>query len=112
MKRTRADKSTLSGKEGPPGITRTTMSYDGLTMLCHFVMAQGAKIPLHNHPAAQHGYVIRGRVHFLEKDGPGFIASTGTSYLFEGAEYHGAEVLEDTELVEFFSPARPEYADN
>ncbi len=112
MKRTRADKSKLSGKEGPLGITRTTMSYDGLTMLCHFVMAQGAKIPLHNHPAAQHGYVIRGRVHFLEKDGPGFIASTGTSYLFEGAEYHGAEVLEDTELVEFFSPARPEYADN
>jgi quercetin dioxygenase-like cupin family protein len=112
MKRDRADLKKLVGKENPPGILRTTMSYNEQSMLCHFRMNSGARIPMHNHPAVQHGYVIRGRVKFLQKDGPGFEAATGTSYVFDSMQEHGAEVLEDSELVETFSPMRPEYMDN
>ncbi len=112
MKRERADLQKLSGKENPPGIVRTTMSYNEQSMLCHFRMSRGARIPLHNHEAVQHGYVVRGRVRFLQKGGPGFEAPAGTSYVFGAWEEHGAEVLEDSEAIECFTPMRPEYVDN
>ena len=72
----------------------------------------GPRIPLHNHEAVQHGFVTRGRVRFLQKGGPGFEVPAGSSYVFGPWEEHGAEVLEDSEVIEFFTPMRPEYADN
>lgn len=112
MNRDRAELSQLKGSEGPPGIVRTTLSYEPQSMFCHFLLRQGARIPLHNHPAVQHGYVLRGRVRFLQKDGPGFEAAAGSSYVFHADEHHGAEVLEEAEVIECFTPMRPEYADN
>lgn len=112
MKRDTADLKKLSGRENPPGIVRTTMSYNEQSMLCHFRMSRGANIPLHSHEAVQHGYVIWGRVRFLQHDGPAFEAVAGTSYVFGRNQEHGAEVLEDSELVECFTPVRPEYVDN
>lgn len=97
------------GQEGPPGITRTTLSYDKDIMVCHFSMNKGAAIPLHDHQAAQSGYIISGRVKFFREDGSHFIAETGTGYTFSAWEKHGADVLEDSEVIEAFSPMRPEY---
>ena len=105
------DKSSSTTVENPPGIRRTTLTYIGEIMLCHFNMKKGASIPLHNHEAVQCGYVIRGKVKFLKKDGPGFVAEPECSYVFKSNEHHGAEVLEDAEVVECFTPMRPEYAD-
>ena len=112
MRRERAELKGLSGTENPPGIVRTTMSYNEQSMVCHFLMKRGARIPLHNHEAVQHGFVTRGRVRFLQKGGPGFEVPAGSSYVFGPWEEHGAEVLEDSEVIEFFTPMRPEYADN
>jgi quercetin dioxygenase-like cupin family protein len=95
--------------ENPEGIIRTTLSYIDEVMMCHFKMAKGAEIPLHNHPAAQIGYLISGRVRFVQKDDHSFIAEPGTSYAFGPHEFHGAVVLEDSEAVETFAPMRPEY---
>jgi Uncharacterized conserved protein, contains double-stranded beta-helix domain len=92
-----------------PGITRTTLCYDEASMLCHFHLEKGSSIPLHQHPAAQNGYVIRGEVRFLFEDGSSFVAGPGDGYLFEGGKLHGSEVLEDCELIECFTPLRPEY---
>jgi len=112
MERKRVDIKKLASKENPPGIFRTTLSYNEQGMLCHFVMKQGARIPMHNHAAMQVGYVVKGRIRFLQKNGPGFEALEGTSYLFSSMEEHGAEVLEDSEVIEAFTPLRPEYVDN
>lgn len=81
-------------------------------MLCHFVMKEGAEIPLHNHDAVQNGYVISGRVQFRDEGGDAFIAEAGSGYAFGANEKHGALVLEDSEVIECFAPMRPEYADN
>jgi quercetin dioxygenase-like cupin family protein len=103
----RSDRPTV---ENPPGIFRTTIAYNDETMLCHFEMKAGAQIPLHHHPAVQNGYVIRGRVRFVQEDGPGFVAEAGSGYVFGPDEPHGATVLEDAEVIECFAPQRPEYA--
>ena len=106
-----AKKDTATTVEFLPGIFRTTLCYDEKSMLCHFVLRQGAQIPLHNHTAVQNGYLIKGKVKFFKEDGSSFIAEPGTGYLFASDEPHGADIIEDAEAVECFSPMRPEYAD-
>jgi quercetin dioxygenase-like cupin family protein len=95
--------------ENPPGIFRTTLAFNDATMMCHFSMKPGAKIPLHNHEAVQNGYMIRGKIKFNLEGGQSFMAEAGSGYVFAPHEYHGAEVLEESEVIECFSPMRPEY---
>ncbi|MHA1820814.1 MAG: cupin domain-containing protein [Promethearchaeota archaeon] len=90
------------------GIFRRTLAYNEETMLCHFDMKKGAKIPLHDHIHVQIGYVIKGKIKFFTENGE-FIASAGDSYVFDSNEKHGAELLEDSEVIEVFSPCRSEY---
>ena len=110
-KKLTSKRSTGKKVENPAGIIRTTMSYNDRTMMCHFKMKRGATIPLHQHEAVQNGYVISGHVKFVKGDGSSFFADTGSGYLFNSNEPHGAEILEDSEIVECFSPMRPEYTD-
>ncbi len=111
--RNRAQRDQLEAVENPVGILRTTMAYNDQSMLCHFRMKKGAEIPLHHHPAAQNGYVVSGKIEFKTGDGTEtFLAAAGSGYAFGPDEPHGANVLEDAEVIEVFSPMRPEYADN
>ncbi len=105
-------KNTSEAKlvENPPGISRKTLAYDNEAMLCHFNFKKGSKIPLHDHRAAQIGYVISGKVRFIaEKPEDEFEVQTSDSYVFSKFVKHGAIVLEDAELVEVFAPMREEY---
>ena len=107
-------KNTTNAKaiENPEGITRKTLAYNHEAMLCHFNMKKGAAIPMHSHRASQVGYIIKGKVRFLaEKPEDIFEVSAGDSYIFSEHVVHGAEILEDAELIEIFSPSRDEYAD-
>ena len=105
-------KQEANGEVAFEGIIRRTLSYNDEMMLCHFIMKEGGKIPLHDHRASQIGYVVSGSVRFLNKEGEeAFIASTGDSYVFDPYQVHGAEALEDSELIETFYPPREEYKD-
>ena len=107
-----AELESLGGVEKPAGVFRTTLSFHQQSMLCHFQLTRGSVIPLHNHEAVQHGYVLSGKLRFLLNDGKSFVAVAGTSYAFDPWEHHGVEALEDSEALDFFTPMRPEYADN
>lgn len=109
MKRPTARKDDTPAAENPPGIFRRTIAYNDQLMLCHFELRKGARIPLHSHVAAQNGYLIRGRMRMLWEDGRELLAEPGTGWCFASNERHGAEVLEDSEAIECFTPARPEY---
>ncbi len=106
----RIDRDTVEAKEVLKGIFRQTLSWNEQAMTCHFLLKKGAAIPLHHHPAVQSGYVLRGLVRFQRGDeGETFIAEAGTSYVFDPEEKHAVDVLEETEIIEFFTPMRPEY---
>ena len=92
-----------------PGIFRKTMSYAAEAMLCHFLMKKGAKVPPHSHVAAQVGYVVSGSVRFSFGDGRSAVMNPGSSYPFDSMETHSAEVLDEAEVIECFSPMRQEY---
>ena len=112
LQRKNAEMTELKVVEKPAGIFRTTLSYHEQSMMCHFKMTRGSAIPLHNHEAVQHGYVLKGELRFHLSEGRSFLATAGSSYVFDPWEHHGADVLEDSEVLEFFAPMRPEYADN
>jgi quercetin dioxygenase-like cupin family protein len=112
LRRKYAELANLGSVEKPAGIFRTTLSFNDQSMLCHFQLTRGSVIPLHNHEAVQHGYVLNGSLRFLLNDGKSFTATAGSSYAFDPWEHHGAEAIEDSEVLEFFTPMRPEYADN
>ena len=94
------------------GVTRRTMAYNDASMLCYFTMEKGAAVPMHQHEAVQNGFVIKGKIRFLQEGGRSFLAEEGDGYIFESNEKHGAEVLEVSEIIECFTPMRPDYVDD
>ena len=105
-----ANLDDIESVEALPGIYRKTLAYNPQVMMCHFVLKAGAVMPQHHHEAAQAGYLISGRLKFKTADG-GFEVGPGASYTFGPNQEHGASALEDTEVIEVFTPMRPEYAD-
>ena len=105
-------KETGTTVEMLPGIYRTTMSYNETIMLCLFQFKKGSKIELHKHDAVQTGYLISGKMKLFKEDGSSFIGESGAGWVFNSNEPHGAEALEDSEVIECFAPLRPEYVDS
>ena len=98
--------------ENPAGVVRKTLSYNDEAMLCHFVLQEGARIPLHDHRATQIGYVLSGKARFLaENPADEFEAGPGQSYVFSRFVKHGTIALQPTEYIEVFVPLRDEYKD-
>jgi quercetin dioxygenase-like cupin family protein len=106
-----ADIATSKTVEGPPGIFRTTLAYVDDAMICHFRLKKDAVIPMHEHAAAQVGYLISGRLRFIRPDHIAVTVEPGGSWAFAPHEPHAAEVPEDCEVIECFTPARPEFID-
>ncbi len=105
------NQQTVDPVEMLPGIFRQTLAYNDALMLVRFDMRAGAQIPLHAHLPSQNGYVISGKVRFFtEGDARNFVAGPGDGYVFDPDEKHGAEILEDSVVIEGFAPSRPEYA--
>lgn len=104
--------STAKAVEMLPGVTRRTLAYNDEAMLCHFELKKDAEIPLHNHDPVQIGTVLSGRVRFIgAKPEHEYIAEAGDGYVMASNEKHGAVAIEDSAVIEVFSPSRPEYAD-
>ncbi|MCP4899474.1 MAG: cupin domain-containing protein [bacterium] len=95
-------------REVLPGVRLRTLVHGDLTMLCEFEIAQGAVIPVHDHPNEQTGYLVSGRLEFTI-EGKTSIAEPGTAWNLDAGQPHGARGLEDCVVVEVFSPVRADY---
>jgi len=65
-------------------------------------------IPYHKHYHEQSGYVISGKYR-LRFDGNDEILVSGDSYCIPGNVEHTLQVLEEGEVIDFFSPPREDY---
>lgn len=108
MKKKLVSKNSVDSVESLHGIYRKTLVYNKNMMLCHFNLIKGSQIPLHSHKEHQIGYVLKGKLKFITENGE-FIAKEGDSYVFDSNEKHGAMILEDTDAIDVFSPAREDY---
>ena len=80
------------------------------TLMGEFKLARGAVIPPHSHPHEQTGILIAGKL-CLNVDGSKMDADAGDSWCLPGGVEHSVEVLEDSLVIEVFSPVREDYLD-
>ena len=90
------------------GIQMKSLVYGEKTHLCEFKLDGGSIIPEHSHPHEQTGYLVAGKVQFVMEDKT-FDAEAGDSWSVPGNMLHSAKVLENSVIVEVFSPVREEY---
>ncbi len=90
------------------GVQMKSLVYGEKTHLCEFILDGGSAIPEHRHPHEQTGYLVSGKIQFII-EGKTFNAEPGDSWSVPGDVPHSAKVLEDSVIVEVFSPIREEY---
>jgi quercetin dioxygenase-like cupin family protein len=91
-----------------PGIRRKTLAHGDKTLVAEFRMEKGSTLPRHAHPHEQSGYVVSGRIRV--SIGEEVInAGPGDSWSILGNVQHAVEVLEQTVVIEVFSPVREDY---
>jgi quercetin dioxygenase-like cupin family protein len=91
-----------------PGVVRRTLSGGERTTLCEITLYKDAVVPLHSHEDEQAGYVMQGRMLFKIGDEEREVGA-GYGYVVPGNVSHMVTVLEDSLIVEVFSPPRTEY---
>ena len=101
-------KDTGRSRQLVDGVELTPLVHGEKTSMGQFRIAKGAAIPTHSHPHEQTGIMISGRLRF-NVDGEIIETNPGDSWCVPGHVEHSAEALEDTVVVEVFSPVREDY---
>ncbi|MCD4717224.1 MAG: cupin domain-containing protein [Desulfobacterales bacterium] len=101
-------KSDEGYNEALEGIRRKTLVYGEKTLMCEFRLDKGKTLPMHSHPHEQSGYLVSGRINMIVEDEK-FAVGPGEGWCIKGNVEHGAETLEDSVIVEVFSPVREDY---
>jgi len=92
-----------------PGLRRQVMSFTPGMMLVRHKMVKGWVGAKHQHPHEQMVYVVSGRI-VLESPAGKVEASTGDSFIVPGNTDHQAWALENSEVLDIFTPYREDYA--
>lgn len=101
------------GNENPwidicPGIKRRTVT-SGKTMYQMLARLEaGSKMPEHRHPQEQIVHILEGRMRLIV-DGTPHELVTGDSFYLASNVPHGVETIEETRVLDTFSPPREEY---
>lgn len=90
------------------GIHLKTLVYGDKTLMTQVLLKKGAFIPTHGHPHEQTGYLISGQMEFIV-DGEHIMAYPGDSWSIAGDVQHSATAIEDTLVIEVFTPVREDY---
>ncbi|MEW6746166.1 MAG: cupin domain-containing protein [Planctomycetota bacterium] len=102
-------KKSSSGYRGLlEGVHFKALAHGAKTLLCEFHLEKGAVIPMHRHPNEQTGYMVSGRMDFTI-GAERFLAEAGDSWSIPPDQEHGVTVLEDSVVLEVFSPVREDY---
>jgi quercetin dioxygenase-like cupin family protein len=90
------------------GVRLKTLVHGQRLLMGQFRLAKGAEIPSHAHPHEQAGILLSGKVRFTVAE-KRFDAEPGDSWCVAGEVPHGAQALEESVVVEVFSPVREDY---
>lgn len=91
-----------------PGITRRILARGGQLMGVKADFAKGAVGEAHRHPHEQISYILAGSFEF-EMDGKKYILHQGDTYYVAPGVLHGAVALEDSSILDLFTPQREDF---
>jgi quercetin dioxygenase-like cupin family protein len=104
---TATDGTAISTPE--KGMQRQVLAYSQQLMLVRHHFVEGWAGARHSHPHHQLVYVVRGHIRF---DGGGKTVDlrAGDSLVVDGNVEHQASAVEDSEVLDVFTPYREDYA--
>jgi quercetin dioxygenase-like cupin family protein len=91
-----------------PGLTRRVLAYNDKLFLAEHQMVKGWTGAMHSHPHDQVVYIVGGhlKVNCLGKT---FELRTGDTFVVRGGVQHGASAMEDSLVIDVFTPCREDY---
>lgn len=90
------------------GIYRDNLAVGEKLFVARFTVARGAEVPEHKHEHEQVSYVVKGKL-LYRLDGEEFTLGQGEARLVPSNAVHGVTALEDSEVIDVFSPVREDY---
>lgn len=110
------DTADIDWDEPFEGVRRKVLTGNNLT-ICVYNLKAGLVFPAHQHSQEQMAYIIKGKCEFsVGEEGEKHIFSEGMFFAFAPNVKHGTRFLEDSVVVDVFSPpmdykaVKPEYA--
>jgi quercetin dioxygenase-like cupin family protein len=91
------------------GMTRQVLAYSKDLMLIRHHFVAGWSGARHSHPHHQLIYVTRGHIRF-QAEGKTFDLHAGDSLVVDGGIAHQAQTVEESEVLDVFTPYREDYA--
>lgn len=91
------------------GVVRKVLAYSENLMNVELKFEKGAVGAKHKHPHEQIGYIISGSLLYQEEGKEDKVLGTGDSYYVEPNVEHGVVALEDTMLLDIFTPMRKDF---
>jgi quercetin dioxygenase-like cupin family protein len=103
----------VSEQENPwieicPGIKRHTITAGTSMYQMRAELSAGSRMPEHTHPQEQIAHVIKGRMKLIVAGVPHELRAGDAFYLASNVP-HGVETIEDTIVIDTFSPPRNDY---
>lgn len=92
-----------------PGMLRQVLAYNPHLMLVRHHFESGWVGARHSHPHQQLVYVVQGRIR-IEAEGKSWEMQAGDSIVVDGGVEHQASALQDSEVLDVFTPFREDYA--
>lgn len=103
------ENKTVAVKDLGGGVMRKVLSYSKNLMACELTFEKGAVGAPHSHPHEQIGYIVSGRLVYQEEGQEDKILETGDTYYVAPNVVHGVQILEDTKLLDIFTPMREDF---
>ncbi|MBH40099.1 MAG: cupin [Chloroflexi bacterium] len=101
----------VTAKDTPfPGIERKTLAHGDRMSAIQTILPKGTTAALHSHPHEQLSFCLQGRIE-VSMHGETGICEAGGSWVVPGDVEHAAHALEDSLILEVFSPVREEFLD-
>jgi quercetin dioxygenase-like cupin family protein len=92
-----------------PGMVRQVLAHNQQLMLIRHFFEKGWVGTRHSHPHEQLVYVVKGKLR-VDIDGKRtFEVVAGESFVVDGGVEHEARALEESEVLDIFTPMRDEY---
>ena len=103
------ENSTIAPRNLEGGVTRKILSYSQNLMTVELHFPKGAVGAKHSHPHEQLGYIVAGSLIYQEEGCEDKELHTGDTYYVKPGTEHGVVVLEDTVLLDIFTPMREDF---
>ena len=103
------ENKTVSPTDLGGGVSRKILSYSRNLMTVELYFPKGAVGAKHSHPHEQIGYIISGRLLYQEEGCEDKLLETGDTYYVAPNVVHGVQILEETKLLDIFTPMREDF---